>query len=276
MEIPQYWIKAEAEELARTGEKVRGVCWGWSDSSDAEARSRAEERAQEVARKLAAGEELSTWYGYNNRPIREERVREEKFGVLTRSGYGSLILNCPDTMFIDVDSEGSPAGLGSFLKGLFGKPAVVESYPEVEKLREFQSSNPEWSFRVYKTHSGFRYIVVNGKQDPESDTVARVMDAVGADPLYMKLCRVQKCFRARVSPKPWRCESSSPSVRFPFASSDEKSQFEVWKKEYEELEVKYASAKFLETIGRNSDPSLQPLVKLHDSLCRTRSELPLA
>ncbi|MCB0331730.1 MAG: hypothetical protein KDD70_18805, partial [Bdellovibrionales bacterium] len=230
MDVPQYWIQAEAIETSREGKKVTAHCWGWSSNSESEARERAEERARNVARRIVSGEPLKHSYDYGGeRPIREERIREEPFGLITRTGYGSLVLNCPRVMFIDVDEESKGGGIVSFFRSLFGGGArSKKEYPEVERLREFQKANKRWSFRVYKTHSGFRYIAINGEQDPLSEEVRRVMEAVGADPLYIKLCTTQKCFRARVSPKPWRCGSFSPPVRFPFATDHQKSAFEKW------------------------------------------------
>ena len=102
------------------------------------------------------------------------------------------------------------------------------------------------------------------------------MDAVGADPLYMKLCRAQKCFRARVSPEPWRCGFTSPSARFPFDDDTKRAQFEEWKREYDGHQKDYASAKLLEIIGSRFDSSLNGAIDLHDELCHANSDLALA
>jgi len=273
MHIPQFWIKAEAEEIDPNGKLVKGEGWGWSERDENEARARAQDRARRVAQRLARGEVLPDSYSYGDRPICEVRLREEPFGIITRSNYGSLILNTPNLMFIDVDA---PKGLGQLfraLKKLFG---VHRSYPEVRRLKQFQRANQEWSFRVYKTYAGFRYLVISAPQDPQDQSVTAVMDAVGADPLYLRLCKAQKCFRARVSPKPWRCGLSSPPVRFPFSGKNKEDQLKKWEREYQELERGYCSARFLETVGQHADSSLEPAITLHDSLCRSITNLPLA
>jgi len=40
----------------------------------------------------------------------------------------------------------------------------------------------------------------------------QVFDTLGADPPYRRLCRTQKCFLARLTPKPWRCGVAKPPV----------------------------------------------------------------
>ncbi len=277
MNIPQFWAKASAEEYDSNGKAIRAESWGWSDSSDGEARDRAKDRARRVVRRLAAGEVLGNSYEYDDRPIKEERIREVESNVITRTGYGSLVLNCPDTMFIDVDvPQAKSGGLFQTLRGLFGKKQPAQPDAAIERLKEFQRSNRQWSFRVYATHSGFRYLVTHARQDPNDSGLLRVMDALGTDPLYMKLCKSQKCFRARVSPKPWRCGLTSPNVRFPFPDEGRRKVFELWKADYDSFSNEYATARFIESVGDRVDSGLRSTIELHDSMCKTSSALPLA
>jgi hypothetical protein len=40
---------------------------------------------------------------------------------------------------------------------------------------------------------------------PEAPETDRLLRLSGADPAFVQLCRAQKCFRARLTSKPWRC-----------------------------------------------------------------------
>ena len=179
-------------------------------------------------------------------------------------------------MFVDVDCPPPPSGLGAFFGRLFGGAVEDPGAAALSRLETFQQKNQQYSFRIYKTKNGFRYLVSSGEFNPESEEVARIMDALGADPLYAKLCRAQKCFRARVSPKPWRCGLTSPSSRFPFASSEERERFRVWEKDYDSAAVACSTAKYLKSIGSKQADSLGAIIELHDSLCRANGESPLA
>lgn len=47
-------------------------------------------------------------------------------------------------------------------------------------------------------------MVLHRTFDPLDAAVSKCFQALGADPTYVRMCRNQRCFRARVSPKPWR------------------------------------------------------------------------
>src|SRR5262245_58811561 len=62
------------------------------------------------------------------------------------------------------------------------------------------------TYRVYRTHSGCRVICTSATMPwKEMGWLAeRFMRFLRGDPNYIELCRVQKCYRARLTPKPWR------------------------------------------------------------------------
>ena len=60
----------------------------------------------------------------------------------------------------------------------------------------------DWA--LYETPLGLRVVLTDHERDPRSAETAALMAAMGADPLYASMCQRQGCFRARVSPKPWR------------------------------------------------------------------------
>lgn len=108
------------------GTELELTAWGWSASGREEAAAKAEERLAALAARVAAGDAFPERYPYGARPLREEIVDEiragnEVAGLVTRNGYGSLVLNARNAMFIDVDRPASPKG--GLLGRLFGKPA---------------------------------------------------------------------------------------------------------------------------------------------------------
>jgi hypothetical protein len=106
---------------------------------------------------------------------------------------------------------------------------------------------------------------------------AVVFDAVCADPLYRVLCKAQKSFRARLTPKAWRCGFSAPPVRWPFADAAAESRFAEWERAYETACRGWATFHYVRGIGsgRVSD-TVRPLVELHDRMSLAESGLPLA
>src|SRR3712207_5682263 len=115
MKFARYWKRMSAWAQWPEDEPVRVFSFGWSNESEEEA---AREAAERLRRKVRHIEEEESWppnnYGYSQRPPREEIVEEvggddgTPDAVITRNSYGSLILNTPDFVFIDVDTPYRP------------------------------------------------------------------------------------------------------------------------------------------------------------------------
>jgi hypothetical protein len=99
---------------------------------------------------------------------------------------------------------------------------------------------------------------------------------MGSDPLYKRLCRVQECFRARLTPKFWRCGAPRPPSRFPWTSAAEESAMRAWEAEYHDCSQSYAVCELIDAIGNDRvHREAAAIVRLHDEM--TCSEgLPLA
>ena len=131
-------------------------------------------------------------------------------------------------MFIaDVDRPPTEAGepRAGILQSFFArnrKPAETRRGKDLyassvlQKVVEVIGGEPAGLAFIYETAGGLRVILAHRKIDPCSDEAARTLDFVGSDPLYLRLCRSQKSFRARLTPKPWRCGHHAPSERWPF------------------------------------------------------------
>jgi hypothetical protein len=189
-----------------------------------------------------------------------------------------------------VDALPLPGGVKSILGGLFGsKPAQPAAPPPpppapadpasaaLERLRRYVAAHPEWRVRVYRTSAGLRYLVTHDLFSPTDPATQAAMTALGADPQYIKLCQVQKTFRARLTPKPWRIGVENPPVTFPYEGPGEEAQMRQWEARYDAASRGRATCRFVEEIGTGAEhPDVASLRALHDEHTRATSGLPLA
>jgi hypothetical protein len=289
MRIPHHWAKGTAEGVDHRGRKVVFSCWRWSETSIEEAAASALDAAKQILQRLVKGERLDR-YAYGTRPLREEILDEHsdsqgnQTAVVTRNSYGCKVLNSADAMFIDIDLPKPTVrgGLGYFLKRILGKvPEAPRGHPQEEqiltRLEQFCQTNAGWGLRVYRTFAGLRCLATHKAMDPGSPTTIEILQSLGSDPLYTRLCTVQKCFRARLTPKPWRCGFRSNTIRYPYQSDGDKSAFEKWERGYSSTAENFATCRLLCSIGNPAiDTRIQPLVDFHDTFTKSDSDLPLA
>ena len=113
--------------------------------------------------------------------------------------------------------------------------------------------------------------------EADSDVADGVFEALGADPLYRKLCKTQKCFRARLTPKPWRCGVHSKPQRWPWLDAKAEKRIEKWETQYQSFAFNWATCELISQIGNPTvHADVQTVVKLHDDASRVGSKLQLA
>ena len=276
MNFPQFWARGSSGGFA---------CWRWSSRSLAEAQSLANQAAQQLADRFRTGD-FPTKHGYyQDRPFREQVMQEiknssgEATAVITRNSYGCLVLNTASVMFVDIDlPEPKPPG---FFKRLFGKPApappVNQQSAAMAKIETWTRNHPEWGWRFYRTRAGLRLLATQGLVEADSDIATGVFEALGADPLYRKLCKSQNCFRARLTPKPWRCGVHRKPQRWPWLNPKQEISFQKWDAQYASYSANWATCEFIRQIGNSTvHPDVQVVVKLHDDATRVGSKLQLA
>lgn len=270
------------------------ACWGWSDNSQAEAETMGRANAEKVAARAEKNHSIRHHYGYGaDRPLREPILREFRdqsgnlVAVITRNNYGCQVLNTARIMFIDVDlpQPKSEGGLGKLLKGLFGgakaaPPAGTQDSAQagiIAKARRTMDRHPDWGWRIYRTRAGFRLLATHQLFDPVTAAGDPAFDEVGVDPLYRQLCKIQKCFRARLTPKPWRCETNLPPVSWPWNDAQDEQYFKLWEATYVDASAKFATCELLTTIGNPEvDPVVSLIVAAHDEISKVGTRLPLA
>jgi hypothetical protein len=278
MNFPRFW------QCARTGNVIT---WGWSNTSADEALAKARQRQAGVLAwlKRAGRFDKLARYGYPDRPMREEVLREFRgtddgpAGVITRNSYGCEVLNTARLAFVDVDTP--EGGIGGFVSRLLGrKPLDPQSALEhalAGKLRAWTASRPDWRWRMYRTFAGVRLMAVHRPLSPDSDTVREAFEHFDADRLYRALCRNQQCFRARLTPKPWRCDVSKPPWNWPWPNAEAEAHFREWEREYKEKAAAFATCKLLEEFGSAAPaPEFREMMQVHDTATRATADLPLA
>ena len=141
--------------------------------------------------------------------------------VVTRNSYGSLVLNAERVMFVEIDFPEVSTGEATkhFFARLLGRAKKTPEAEREEKARasmeQFMAANQGWGLRLYRTFAGLRGIVTHDLFDPKSDFALDVLKRMDSDLLYIRLCKAQECFRARLTPKPWRCGHHANTVRYP-------------------------------------------------------------
>lgn len=270
MKVFKYWARGSADvETARRAWTL--VCFGGSNTSLEDAARRAAEKARRVAEAIRMGGKADH-YAYADRPLREEVVEEISQGdtlvaVITRNSHGSLVLNTANTMFVDIDykSERPLTALKRFVARLFGKHVPGQDEEILSRIAQTVESIHGFGVRVYRTASGYRCLVTSGTFDPRSSETNRLLERFGSDPLYVKLCKVQECFRARLTPKFWRCGVPRPPTRFPWRDAEHEARYRAWEKSYHNRSKSYATCDFVTTFGSESArDTVQEIVSIHD------------
>lgn len=278
--FPSFWARAKNA----TG---RVVARGWSDVSQDEADANAQRRLDRILAYLRDQrpnpmEELDRYPYVADDVICEEVVQEieaegKVVAVLTRNAYGALVMNASQMMFIDLDFPW--AGRSGCLFP-FWRPKPPPQNPEAtlrDRIAQWHSQHPELHVRVYRTKNGIRLIVTNQSFPTVEETSLAMMTELGADHLYVQLCRTQKCFRARLSPKPWRMGLKMPPSRFPFDKEADRAAYERWDDHYRSVTSQYGVCLFLESLGGQKVlPIHAPLIDLHDAMTCRESTMPLA
>jgi hypothetical protein len=270
--------------------------------------------------KLARRDWKRAYNGSEGVPIREEIVSRHGNVVITRNGYGARCLNTPDVFFADIDfgepraerfgwlvfalGASAAAGIGLWLQskwlaaGLFVL-AALSSAPiarlvkarwlvakggvealALQRIDVFMAAHADWGARLYRTPAGLRLLATHRTFDPRDPAVEQQLDQLGADPVFTRMCVRQNCFRARISPKPWRIGIGAhlrprPGV-WPIAP-DKLPLRQQWVEAYERAAATHAACRFLKSIGAATiHADVLATQRLHDELCRADSALPMA
>ncbi|MCL4527916.1 MAG: hypothetical protein M1282_00695 [Chloroflexi bacterium] len=266
MKLFKIWI-SEKGKIVIDGEEKEVVCYGGSNASVEEARSRAKEKIERLQRKINGDKRVLADYEVE---IREEILQTiDDKSIITRNRYGAQVLNAENLMFLDIDKP--KASFGSLFKKSDRQQDKAKIFELIRKL----ASSPKYSmfgFRLYETFQGARVIVLGKEFAPHDSATLSMMREFNCDPLYASICRKQNCFRARLTPKPYRMNMKAYKVQYPRDGED--VEFQKWLQNYEYQSRNFSTCKFIEHVGASH--AVTEAVRVHDDITGTTVNLQLA
>src|SRR5690606_32250324 len=110
-----------------------------------------------------------------------------------------------------------------------------------------------------------RLVALDLELDGFDEGLLPLLERFGSDPLYVKLCAAQRCFRARLTPKPSRIGCPDAPARFPFSDAGQESRFRTWLASYEASAEAYATCRPLTTLGLgHPTAAVSAILDVHD------------
>jgi len=150
----------------------------------------------------------------------------------------------------------------------------------IAKVEEWCGSRRDWLVAVYETPGGARVLPLHAPFDAADEATYEFMVHLGADPLYVRMCRLQKCFRARLSPEPWRAGVPNhfpAGGTWPVRDPAKLERRAAWIRNYDERAAEYAACRAADTVGRGrSDPVIERIRRLHDERSGADSQREIA
>ncbi|TVR51239.1 MAG: hypothetical protein EA425_07555 [Puniceicoccaceae bacterium] len=280
MNFPKYWAKGSHTGTGPDGREMTLEAYGWSEQSVDEAKALGGERARRAIERGFLFQKRRE-YDYGDAPLREEvvdRIQLEgrTIALITRNRYGALVLNTARVMFVDVDfprpPRPPPVGILQSLLLLLGRgepPPKPPSAAELgmQRLTAWAAAHPDKSLRIYRTRAGLRLLFTDALYQARSPEVAGLLESLGSDPLYRRLTERQDCFRARLTPKPWRCGQRRPPAPYPLLDDTERAAHRQWETTYHETIKAFAVCRLLETVGSPAGhPEVEKVIAVHDAL----------
>lgn len=280
MKFYRHWIKC-TRDIPLPGTNGRTLpmsVYGHSNVSPEDARASGQ-RLLDTLVQRATGRPAPWEYDADGRPIREETLLElSPRNVVTRNRYGAEVLNSTQLVFIDVDGA-LPSGKGFFgwLGGLFSarspKDSDAEALARVARLAG-KAGHARTHIRVYRTKAGYRLMLLDC--DIEGKDSGGLMKAFHADPNYARLCRVQNCYRARLTPKPYRIRQRKIRFNFPETDAEVLEKQHQWLAEYNEKITTFATCRYIGSLNGPNGIAVNDAARYHDERTNAMTNLPLA
>jgi hypothetical protein len=262
MKIFKFW-KIEKETIQVNGKNMGITCYGGSNQSPEDAALQAKKKAELIRLKIIGDKAPFASYEVE---IREEILQEISHqAIITRNRYGAQVLNVENLMILDIDNP--PVGFMDLFKKTDKKAAIVKQVTDYAS-----KSNKGYTYRIYETKNGIRVFVLGEAMDSNSATALKIFKELRCDPLYALLCRKQKCYRARLTPKPSRMKLKATKILYP--KEEDLAQKSDWIQRYEQMSQKFSVCNFISQIGPSVETN--PIVMLHDKMTGAFDQLPLA
>lgn len=278
MKFYKYWHKEQQIVFDNQQHEYKLNCWAGSEISAEIAKQKAQSRIKLWIERLKLGKSIAD-YEYFNAEIREELIEEiyndeqRLIAGITRNRYGALVLNTDALMFVDIDIPSLT--FFEWFNSLLGKKTDKRKQT-LNYIKSCHANYAKLNFIIYETFAGFRLIITGHDDSINAAKTTALFNVLKADKLYVKLCKVQHCFRARLTPKPWRCQSEKPPYYFP-RDSIQQTLFEHWLEQYQINSEQYVVCYKVEQLGNYSLSSDEArIIALHDDYVLQKKPLPLA
>jgi hypothetical protein len=271
--------------------------------------------------KIDKRERKVAYNGATGVPIREEVLARHGEQVITRNAYGAHCLNSPNALFADIDFESEQSAksialafsllsiaaiviglifkswsitFGALLVSLIVAATLARQFRRITlaarggaeniaraRVVALTSRNPLWNLRLYRTPAGYRILATHQSFEANSSEAQQFFKEVSADPIYVKMCLNQRCFRARLTAKPWRIGVSTHMRPRPGVWPVQPERIAArnqWLAAYEASASSYSACRYIESLGSGVvDGSVREVIDLHDAKSRAlQSELKLA
>lgn len=284
MKVFRYWAKREQHCEDSRGKRLHLVAWGGSNVDAAEAAVHAQTKLERWAILVPGGigPFLSSLdYAYGEADAMREDLLDGKpvesgFGwAVTRMRYGAEVLNATQLAILDIDHR--DRGFFGWLRATFTPRRRLEA-ARIACINAWIAANPDAGLRLYRTRAGLRAILTHQRFEPDARQTDEIMQTLGVDPLYARLCRRQRCFRARLTAKPWRVDCHMARWT-PLAEGAFRSPTDLrWLDEYTKKARGHAACAWIADFGRAEPAGAQiaTLIALHDERSGALSGRPLA
>ncbi len=266
MRTSRHWVQIEGT-LPTDDPQSRVKVVAGSNVSEADAREEAERRLIWLRRKVMGERQPPEIY--------EAEIREQVLetlsdrAVVTRNRYGARVLNCEVLPILDVDNP--PSAWWQMFARQTDAWRLAQMQKTLTALAEHHHQDG-LGFRLYATAKGFRVVVVGKEIEPRHALARKLAHSLNTDPLYWRLCLKQGCYRARLTPKPFRIKV--PTIKVPFPPTPESMEtVDAWEASIQDRAQTFGVCRFIRRFGHDATP---PLVKQHDERTGAHSTRPLA
>ncbi len=266
MRIFKYWV-AYTKELNIKGIKQLSKVHGGSNVSENEAIKDAENKLLK-AQKIINGE-LDRDQEYEADIVEEIIHKIDDHNIITRNRYGALVLNSKNMLFIDIDDYSKSLADRLFKRKNTKKELILDKIDKIVGKNKYA----ELGFRVYETSKGYRVLVTNKDFNPRTGESKSIMNDFGSDHLYRWLCIKQNCYRARLTPKPYRIKQKGIKVIYPGRNTEQQQKLSEWIKDYEEKSRDYSTCHLIKEYGKIN---MNDSIDYHDKMCGVRWKYKLA
>ncbi|OAD24078.1 transmembrane prediction [Candidatus Thiomargarita nelsonii] len=264
MKYFKFWVK-ESFQISIAGKTQEIKLLSGSNESKNAAIEEARNRAKMIEQRIADRSRKEEY---------EVAIKEHVSDIIDESNiisicrYGAKILNTNQYTILDLDDY--PVDIFDVFKSL-GKMSKKERivFKFQERIKRYPLLGSD--FRIYETTKGVRVI---GKKyiNPSEKNYTSLMRKLFVDWIYIQMSKKQNCYRARITPKPYRMRIRTIRIKSPLDC--ETNAYLDWSKEYEQKSEKYSVVKLIKAIGQ--DFSHEPVIKIHDRICNLHKNNKLA